>query len=371
MSLIIEEVRCWLVDIPTIRPHKLSMTTMGTQTLMLVRLRCQQGIIGWGEGTTIGGLGYGVESPESMKITIERYLAPLLVGKPLSGLSALNDVMAMVRGNTFAKSAMETAFLDAYGKLVNQPISSLLGGAKHSALPALWTLASGSTQQDIEEGQRLLACGRHRAFKLKIGAKAVEEDVRHAVQIKQTLGETVHVHVDVNQGWTLAQALWAIPRLQEAGITLIEQPIALTETAQLVDLAKRFTTTLLADEAVTDAKQGIDLIRQGFTGAFALKIAKAGGPFQALKLAHVAEAAGISLYGGTMLEGTIGTVAALHAWSTLSLEWGTEMFGPLLLKDDVVTQPLVYQSGCVILPEGPGLGIDVDEDKLLHYARPE
>jgi len=47
------------------------------------------------------------------------------------------------------------------------------------------------------------------------------------------------------------------------------------------------------------------------------------------------------------------------------------MFGPLLLKDDVVTQPLVYQSGCVILPEGPGLGIDVDEDKLLHYARPE
>ncbi|WP_422047315.1 enolase C-terminal domain-like protein [Rosenbergiella nectarea] len=55
----------------------------------------------------------------------------------------------------------------------------------------------------------------------------------------------------------------------------------------------------------------------------------------------------------------------------LRLEWGTEMFGPLLLKDDVVTQPLVYQSGCVTLPEGPGLGIDVDEDKLLHYARPE
>ncbi|MBT0729207.1 muconate cycloisomerase family protein [Rosenbergiella nectarea] len=371
MSLIIEEIRCWLVDIPTIRPHKLSMTTMGNQTLMLVRLRCQQGIIGWGEGTTIGGLRYGVESPESMKLTIEHYLAPLLIGKSLTGLSALNDVLSTIRGNTFAKSAIETAFLDALGKFVNQPVSTLLGGAKHRALPALWTLASGETQQDIAEGQRLIECGRHRSFKLKIGAKAVEEDVQHAVQIKHALGENIHVHVDVNQGWSLAQALWAIPRLQDAGITLIEQPIALTETAQLVDLSTRFTTTLLADEAVTDAKQGMALIRQGFTGAFALKIAKAGGPYQALKLAHVAQAAGISLYGGTMLEGTIGTVAALHAWSTLELEWGTEMFGPLLLKDDVVTQPLVYQSGCVTLPEGPGLGIDVDEDKLLHYARPE
>ena len=371
MSLIIEEIRCWLVDIPTIRPHKLSMTTMGNQTLMLVRLRCQQGITGWGEGTTIGGLSYGVESPESMKITIERYLAPLLLGKSLNGLSALDDVLAMIRGNTFAKSAIETAFLDAFGKLVNLPISTLLGGAKHRALPALWTLASGSTQQDIEEGQRLLECSRHHAFKLKIGAKAVEDDVRHAVQIKQAFGDKIHVHVDVNQGWSLAQALWAIPRLQDAGITLIEQPIALTDTAQLVDLASRFTTTLLADEAVTDAKQGMALLRQGFTGAFALKIAKAGGPYQALKLAHVAEAAGISLYGGTMLEGTIGTLAALHAWSTLELEWGTEMFGPLLLKDDVVTQPLVYQSGCIMLPDGPGLGIDIDEDKLLHYARPE
>lgn len=371
MALIIEEIRCWLVDIPTIRPHKLSMTTMGNQTLMLVRVRCKQGIIGWGEGTTIGGLSYGVESPESMKITLERYIAPLLVGKPLTGVSALHDVLASLRGNNFAKSAIETAFLDAFGKWVNQPISTLLGGAKHHALPALWTLASGDTQKDIEEGQRLLDCGRHRAFKLKIGSKAADADVQHAVQIKHALGEKVHVHVDVNQGWTLAQALWAIPRLQEAGITLIEQPIALTETSQLVDLSTRFTTTILADEAVTDATQGMALIRQGFTGAFALKIAKAGGPYQALKLAHVAQAAGVSLYGGTMLEGTIGTVAALHAWSTLTLEWGTEMFGPLLLKDDVVTQPLVYQSGCVTLPQGPGLGIEVDEDKLLHYARPE
>ena len=369
MQLLIEEIRCWLVDIPTIRPHKLSMVTMGCQTLMLVRIRCQDGIIGWGEGTTIGGLSYGAESPESMKLTVENYLAPLLLQQPLSGVAALQQHMFPVKGNSFAKSALETAFLDAYGKLTGLPVSALLGGALTDRLPALWTLASGDTDKDIAEAKALMDSGRHQAFKLKIGARALDVDLQHALRIKQALGQEIHVHVDVNQGWTLAQSLRAIPQLLAGGITLIEQPLPLTELHQLADLARRFPATILADEAVTDAARGFSLLHHGFSGAFALKIAKAGGPAQALKLAQVAQAAGIGLYGGTMLEGTIGTVASLHAWSTLSLEWGSEMFGPLLLKDDVVTQPLSYSQGCVLLPEGPGLGISVDEDKLLQYAR--
>ncbi len=83
-----------------------------------------------------------------------------------------------------------------------------------------------------------------------------------------------------------------------------------------------------------------------------------------LALARVAQAAGIGLYGGTMLEGTVGTVASLHAWSTLPLQWGTEMFGPLLLKDDIVSVPLTFADGQVALPQTPGLGVELDEDKL-------
>ena len=85
---------------------------------------------------------------------------------------------------------------------------------------------------------------------------------------------------------------------------------------------------------------------------------------------YVAQAAGIGLYGGTLLEGTIGTAASLHAWATLpEMAWGTEMFGPLLLKDDIVVEPLNYSEFGVALPKGPGLGITLDEDKLAHYAR--
>jgi muconate cycloisomerase len=372
MKLNIESVESWLVDIPTIRPHKLAMTTMGCQTMVIVRMRCAGGIEGWGEATTIGGLSYGNESPESMKSAIDRYLSPLLINQAFTGAEALTARMnSTVAGNTFAKSALETAFLDAQGKALSVPVSTLLGGALTNALPVLWTLASGSTEGDIAEGKRLLAEGRHQRFKLKIGARSLKEDLAHALAIKAALGENVTVHVDVNQAWDMTTALQAIPQLYAGGITLIEQPIARHDHRQLISLSQRFPATILADEAVTDANSGYSLASQGFSGAVALKIAKAGGPAQVLKLAHVARAAGLGLYGGTMLEGTIGTVASLHAWATLSLSEGTEMFGPLLQKDDIVKIPLSFQQGSVHIPQGPGLGIEVDVDKLQHYARKE
>ena len=370
MSLTIESIACWLVDIPTIRPHKLSMTTMGYQTLTLVRMVCAEGVEGWGEATTIGGLSYGAESPEGIKSAIENYLAPLLCGHAFSGTAELAETMNVsVKGNTFAKSALETAFLDAQGKALGVPVSTLLGGALSTRLPVLWTLASGDTQKDIEEGQRLLAEGRHDTFKLKIGARPLATEVRHALAIKEALGAEVSIRVDVNQAWDLATAIKGMAQLQEGGIDLVEQPIAQWDRQGLIALSQRFSVPVLADEAVGTCHDGYALANGGFSGAFALKIAKAGGPAQALKLAHVAQAAGIGLYGGTMLEGTVGSVASLHAWSTVSMAWGTEMFGPLLLKDDVVVRPLDFSEGQVTLPQGPGLGIEIDEDKLRFYAR--
>lgn len=370
MSLTIDAISSWLVDIPTIRPHKLSMVTMGCQTLCIVKATFSNGVTGWGEATTIGGLSYGAESPEAIKSAIDQYLAPTVLHQEFSGVEALakkmNDV---VKGNTFAKSALETAFLDAQGKTLNLPVSSLLGGALNTQIPVLWTLASGSTNKDIEEGHRLVAEGRHNTFKLKIGANSLKQDLAHALAIKSALGDDIKVQVDVNQAWDMTTALLAIPKLHAGGVSLIEQPIPLYDQRNLIALSQRVEATILADEAVSDSHSGFALASGGFTGAFALKIAKAGGPAQVIKVARVAQAAGISLYGGTMLEGTLGTVSSLHAWSTLEMTSGTEMFGPLLLKDDIVVNPLNYQNGHVSLPQGPGLGVEIDEDKLQHYSR--
>jgi muconate cycloisomerase len=192
---------------------------------------------------------------------------------------------------------------------------------------------------------KLLAERRHQAFKLKIGARELATDLRHTRAIVEALGDRASIRVDVNQAWDAATGAKGCRELAAMGVDLIEQPVSAHDNAALVRLSQHIETAILADEAVATAYDGYQLAQQGFTGAYALKIAKAGGPNSVLALARVAQAAGIGLYGGTMLEGTVGTVASLHAWSTLPLQWGTEMFGPLLLKDDIVSVPLTFADG--------------------------
>lgn len=371
MPSTVESVEAILVDIPTIRPHKLSVATMAVQTMVIVRLRDSDGIEGLGEATTIGGLAYGPESPESVKVTIDRYAAPLLMGRPLSHINTLKVTLnAVIRGNALARSALETALLDLQGKRLGRPVSALLGGAVHRHLPVLWTLASGDTRRDIEEAQSLVAERRHCDFKLKIGSRPLMDDVRHVAAIKDALGDRASVRVDVNQAWDEATAARGMAELQAAGIDLVEQPTPMKGLHALARLAGKFHLPILADEAVADATDAFNLAAAGFAGAYALKIGKSGGPARALEMATVATAAGIGVYGGTLLEGSIGTAAALHAWATLDrVHWGTEMFGPLLMKDDIVVTPLRYHDNGVDIPDRPGLGMEIDEDKLEHYRR--
>ena len=260
MTATVEQIESWIVDVPTIRPHKLSMTTMGCQSLVIVRLTRSDGICGIGEATTIGGLSYGVESPEAISSAITHYLTPLLKGQPADNLNALTARMnGAIKGNTFAKSAIETALLDAQGKALGLPISALLGGALQTALPVLWTLASGDTAKDIAEGEKLLAEGRHRAFKLKIGARELATDLRHTRAIVEALGDRASIRVDVNQAWDAATGAKGCRELAAMGVDLIEQPVSAHDNAALVRLSQQIETAILADEAVATAYDGYQL----------------------------------------------------------------------------------------------------------------
>jgi muconate cycloisomerase len=367
----ITSVEAILVDLPTIRAHQLAMATMQQQTLVIVRLRSSDGIEGIGEATTIGGLSYGDESPEGIKLTIDTYLAPALAGQDATNINdAMLKLNKVARGNRFAKCAIETALLDAQGKRLGVPVSTLLGGAVRKTLPVLWTLASGDTQRDIDEAETLLAERRHNTFKLKIGRRSVRDDVAHVSRIKAALGDRAKVTVDVNQAWNEVDAALGIEALEAAGIDLIEQPTPREQRGALARLASRFIVPIMADEAVTGPEDALELVRGTCADVFALKIAKSGGIYGMMRTAAIADAAGVSLYGGTMLEGSIGSVASAHGFSALpQLAWGTELFGPLLLKDDIVTARPQYRDFDLHMPEGPGLGLHIDEEKLAFYRR--
>ena len=367
----IEQVETLLVDLPTIRPHQLAMTTMKGQTLMIVRLRMSDGVTGIGEGATIGGLAYGPESPESMKLAIDTYIAPILLqARP----SRVGETMALigrsVQGNHFAKSAIETALLDAMGKRTGLTVSDFFGGRQHDRLPVAWTLASGDTARDIAEAEEMLAKRRHNIFKLKIGKGDPKANIAHVAAIKQALGDRASIRVDINQAWSEATASACLPLLKDAGVDLIEQPVALRNIQGLARLARQTSVAIMADEALTGPETAFQVAQAEAADVFALKILQSGGLFAAAKVAGIAEAAGIGLYGGTMLEGGVSTAASAHLFSTFAkLEWGTELFGPLLLTEEILEQPLDYSEFSLAVPTGPGLGIALDEAQIARFRR--
>ncbi|MFL6687877.1 muconate/chloromuconate family cycloisomerase [Paraburkholderia graminis] len=365
----IERIETRLVDLPTIRPHKLSVGTMHGQTLMLVTIYCSDGSVGTGEGTTIAGMAYGPESPESMKLAIDAYLGPAMIGKDASRVQALMAHLSkLVKVNHFAKSAVETALLDAHGRRLGVPVSELLGGRCRDRLPVAWTLASGSTERDIVEAEKMLELRRHKTFKLKIGARDPKVDIEHVARIKKAVGDRGAVRVDVNMAWSETQAAWAIPALADAGCELVEQPV--NSAAALKRLMRRFPVALMADEVLQGPQSAFDIAKNEGADVFAIKIEQSGGLFAAQRVAAIADAAGIELYGGTMLEGAVGTIASAHLFASIpNLQWGTELFGPLLITEEILVKPLDYSDFELTVPDGPGLGIELDKDRIKRFTR--
>src|SRR6202012_5989056 len=241
-------------------------------------------------------------------------------------------------------------------------------GPRRERLRFAWTLASGDTAKDIAEAEKMLDTRRHRIFKLKIGAKEIKTDIQHVADSKKALGDRAAVRVDVIMAWSETQAAWAVPALADAGCELVEQPVA--SAAALARLMHRFPVALMADELLQGPESAFEIAKNHGADVFAIKIEQSGGLFAAQRVAAIADAAGIELYGGTMLEGAFSTVASAHLFASFAnLQWGTELFGPLLITEEILTKPLDYSDFELTVPNGAGLGIELDEAKLKRFTR--
>jgi muconate cycloisomerase len=371
MNATITAIETFIIDVPTIRPHVLSVATMRDQSMTIVRITCSDGMIGTGEGTTIGGLAYGDESPEGIKLAIDTYFAPLMIGMDAERPAAImNALSRRIVGNRFAKCAVETALLDSQGLRVGLPVSELIGGRLRDTVPVLWTLASNDTARDIAEGEAMMASKRHNAFKLKIGKRAIADDIAHVAAIKRALGDSASIRVDVNMAWSESAALRAHAMLADVGCDLVEQPISRHNRAGLARLRAQSPIAIMADEVLHGPDDAYDLAVRGAADVFSVKIAQSGGLFAAKQAEAIAQAASIETYGGTMLEGGIGTIASAHVFATFnSLAFGTELFAPLLLTEEILTEPLTYANGALAVPGGPGLGVTLDQEKISHFRR--
>ena len=369
---IVERIETRILDIPTIRAHKLSFGAIRQQSPVIVQLWLAGGACGFGEAATIGGPSWNEESPESIRHAIDTYLAPAVIGEDAGRFEALLARMdAACKGNLFAKSAVEMALIDAVARTQALPAWQLLGGKRHQSLPLAWTLASGDVAVDVEEAQRMLAERRHRIFKIKIGAREPAADVAHVSQIARALAGQASLTVDVNQAWDGNTARRYLPQLVESGVSLIEQPVARWNVEALKSLTATLAPALImADETVCTPQDAMLLARQNACHVFSLKVAKHGGLLRTRKVAAIAEAADIDWYGGTMLETSLGSAASAHVFSTLGVSHhGCELFGPQLLVDDIVEARMPIKDCELQLPDGPGFGVEVSLSQLQRFDR--
>src|SRR5512132_4567276 len=156
----IADVRVIQADIPVERPHKMSFTTLEAVNFVFVRLETADGLVGWGEAACLGGPTWSEESSESITATIERYIAPWLVGRDASGIEAVSREMAKpVQGNPFARAAVEMALWDLNGKALGVPVHRLLGGRVRESVPLSWSLAVADHDAEVEEARAKVAAG--------------------------------------------------------------------------------------------------------------------------------------------------------------------------------------------------------------------
>jgi muconate cycloisomerase len=367
----IRSVTATIVEAPTVRRHKLSNTEIAHQGFVFVEVQLENGVIGIGEASTLGGPRWAEESVESIAAAVSSYLAPALIGKPAMMFEANGVLMAKAATRNFAaKAAIETALFDAVGKTLGLPASALLGGAVRDRIGVIWALASGDAGQELEEAKEKLRLRQHRDFKIKLGFHPAEKDIARLRRLREGLGEDIKLIVDVNQAWSEAQCIRLFPVLEELGVALVEQPVPASQREAMARVAARTNIPLLIDEAAFTKEELASVASIGCGGVYSLKLVKSGGLLELKRAAGVAQAFGIELYGGCLLESSIGAAAHMAAFSTLPrLEWGSEHFGPRILVEDLVEEPLRFEEFEIVVPDGPGIGVNVDREKVRSMAR--
>ena len=356
----------WHVPVALRRGHVMSFGTAATADLIVVRLTDSDGAQGWGEATVLGGPYWSEESAESVFATLAQYLLPGLVNRPVDSAAAHLD--GHVRQNPFAKAALEIALGDLRARRFGIALAAMWGAHTPAPLALSWSLAAGTIDDDLREAGERAKAGQ-RIFKIKAGAQAVDQDVERIAAVRELLGPEVSLRVDANQGWTRPQAARALSRLNGLDLAFVEQPLRRDDRTGLAALQAGTDIPLAADESLRTLSDAIALSTSDAARVFVYKPAKHGGIARARQVAAVAEACGIEGYLGCMIESSIGTAAYLaFAMSGVPLAYGCELFGPQLLVDDLTEEPVQYENGAILPTTGPGLGIQVDAEKVRALA---
>ncbi len=350
---------------------------------VFVRVHSDDGLSGIGEATPLPDWGgdfnrRGGETQRTVVEIVKSVIEPVLVGLDPTAIETCNAAMdRAVRGNSYAKNAVDIALHDLWGKALGQPIYKLLGGAFRDRVAVAHMVGIMPNDDALAEAEAAVVDGIT-AFQIK-GGEDAPRDITLIHTLRERLGPDIMLRLDINQGYRdVKMAIQVLDALADAGLDYVEQPAIGFHDMSVV--TANVTPRVIADETCWNGADALELIETRAADCISIYLAKAGGIAPARQVAAIAQAAGIDCDVNGSIESAVGNAANLHvalAMPSVTLPCVIPVSAPAgrhpcdvggnYYSDDVIAAPFGYQEGRLLPLDGPGLGIEIDEAKLERF----
>jgi muconate cycloisomerase len=384
-SLKIRGGEVFLVALPIRRPHHwVGHSARLGEGYVVLRLELENGLIGWGEAQVIGtwggdhGARYG-ETPRMTALALREMLLPAVAGANVTEIEGLHSRMNRVlRGYPYAKAAIDVAAHDAVGKLYGVPVYQLLGGKVRDGAAIAHSIGLMDADTAAREAAEVVAEGIT-TIKVKIGVEP-ERDLAVVAAVRGAIGPGPRIRVDANQGYrTWREAVRVISAMEKYDLVYAEQPVEGLHA--MAEVSRRIDIPVMADESAWNAQDVLEIVRLGAAQMLSVYYTKPGGLAPAKRLLAVAGAAGLSCDINGSAEMGIGVAADLHVAVsspeivlpgtipvTSTAETVVTKVAGRKYLDDLIKAPFRFDKGVLHVPDGPGLGVEVDEAKIAKYS---
>lgn len=351
------DVKIGKVKIPLKRPFKTALRTVHFAEDIIVKLISQSGLIGFGSAAPT--LAITGESLGSISACLVNELKPKIIGLEISNIEKTMSVLhSSVAYNTAARAAVDMALYDLYAQSLNLPLYKLLGGY-HNLIFTDITISANSPEIMVADSLVAVEEG-FSDLKLKLGVGgSAKLDIERVKAVRSAVGGKIKISVDANQAWGAKEAVRIIRKLEDLSLNVefVEQPVKAKCINDLRYVTERVATDILADESVFSPYDALQIALHKSADIINIKLAKAGGIYNATKILHVCEAAEIECIMGCMLESQIAVTAAVHFAAAKKSIIKCDLDSPALLAENPVVGGVQLDGNVLSLSESPGLGI--------------
>jgi L-alanine-DL-glutamate epimerase-like enolase superfamily enzyme len=368
----IEHIDLFAVRYPTKGYFKFFVGPGGMygRSAVIIKITGENGKVGWGQ--SIPSPMWSYETLETVKVVLRDYLGPVLIGRnPLDIIGAHKAMdRALAPGFStampIARSGLDMALHDLTGKLRKQSLSQMWNRARGGSLTLSWTVNA----RTLSEAEVIIDTGYKRGysnFNIKVAPDPkFDLDLARIVRRRAPDG---FLWADANGGYDEATALEAAPKLADVGIDVLEAPLRPNHIRGYQALKKQGALPILMDEGIVSPVELIEFIRLKMLDGVAMKPSRCGGLLPAKQQIDILLDEGLIWLGSGLTDPDISTAAAVALYGAYGLTKPAALNGPQFLTTDVLAKPLNIENDSVTIPSGHGLGVDVDESKVVKLMK--